>query len=418
MKLFSYSFSSHSAACAMTIATAIGLLFSPPVTNLAEFLLVVVVMSSAELRQRLWATWRQPVVKMVMLFYVVIAIGVLYSIAPTGVALTILNGWRKILLLPIALSLFPDVRWKQKFLEIFVGVLCLSAVVSFGMWLMNISVPSFPTEPGVYLRNHATQGMMFAVGAFGAVFLALDSQTARIRRVFFMVAAVLVSNIVLVTPGRSGYLVLLVCTAVAILGYLFSGQNRRGFKGAIIVLLLGFCVLAALVLSPKSRERIELATYEIQHYTQRTKPTDMGIRVIFWKNTVELIQDNPLIGYGTGAFKEAYGRKVAGQEGVAGTESSDPHNQFMKIATEHGLIGLAVFLALIVTALRQPGSQPWRLLGAGVLLAWCATSLFNSHFSTFSEGTFIYVWLGVMLARSENVSNSPLDAPNATLPAL
>jgi O-antigen ligase len=412
MKLFPPSLSSHSAACAMTIAIAIGLLFSPPVTNLAEFLLVVVVMSSAELRQRLWATWRQPIVKMALFFYVVIAIGVLYSIAPTSVALTILNGWRKLLLLPVALSLFPEIQWKRRFLEIFVGVLCLCAVVSFGMWLMNISLSAFPTEPGVYLRNHATQGMMFAVGAFAALFLALDSQTVQMRRNFFIVATVLVANIVVVTPGRSGYMVLLVCTAMAILGYFFSGQNRRGFKGAFIVLLLGFGILAALVLSPKSRERIELATYEVQHYAQSTKPTDMGIRVIFWKNTVELIRDNPLIGYGTGAFKEAYGRKVAGQEGVAGTESSDPHNQFMKIATEHGLIGLGIFLALIVTALRQPCSQPWRLLGAGVLVAWCATSLFNSHFSTFSEGTFIYVWLGVMLARSDNDSDSPTKALN------
>jgi hypothetical protein len=41
-------------------------------------------------------------------------------------------------------------------------------------------------------------------------------------------------------------------------------------------------------------------------------------------------------------------------------------------------------------------------LGIGVLLAWCATSLFSSHFSTFTEGRFIYIWLGIMLASESN----------------
>jgi hypothetical protein len=38
-------------------------------------------------------------------------------------------------------------------------------------------------------------------------------------------------------------------------------------------------------------------------------------------------------------------------------------------------------------------------LGLSVLAAWCVTSLFSSHFSTFAEGRFIWLWLGVCLAR-------------------
>jgi hypothetical protein len=35
----------------------------------------------------------------------------------------------------------------------------------------------------------------------------------------------------------------------------------------------------------------------------------------------------------------------------------------------------------------------------GVLLAWCVTSLFNSHFRTFPEGHLIWLLAGAMLAR-------------------
>jgi len=126
----------------------------------------------------------------------------------------------------------------------------------------------------------------------------------------------------------------------------------------------------------------------------------MGIRMVLWQNTLEMIRERPLLGSGTGSFGAAYRQKVAGQSGWrAENLSSDPHNQYLKIAAEHGLVGLAVFLWLIVSAFRQPSASPYRLLGLGVLLAWCATSLFSSHFSTFSEGSFIALWCGAMLAR-------------------
>jgi len=131
----------------------------------------------------------------------------------------------------------------------------------------------------------------------------------------------------------------------------------------------------------------------------------MGIRMYFWKNTLELIKEKPLLGYGTGAFESAYREHISKQTGVAATITSDPHNQFLKIATEHGLFGLFVFFAFLASSLRQKSSAPYSMLGLGVLCAWMATSLANSHFSTFSEGIFIFTWIGVMLA-NENKQKS------------
>jgi ABC-type molybdate transport system permease subunit len=42
--------------------------------------------------------------------------------------------------------------------------------------------------------------------------------------------------------------------------------------------------------------------------------------------------------------------------------------------------------------------MPYRAVGVGLLLAICASSFFNSHFSTFTEGRLVYFWLGAMLA--------------------
>jgi hypothetical protein len=62
------------------------------------------------------------------------------------------------------------------------------------------------------------------------------------------------------------------------------------------------------------------------------------------------------------------------------------------------MVGLVIFLSFLGATLFQRTTPFYFDLSVGVLLAWCGTSLFSSHFSTFTEGRFIYLWLGVLLA--------------------
>jgi O-antigen ligase len=398
MKFFGKSYDSHAVACVLMSIVGISVLFSPPVMNLAALLLLAVILSSAELRQSLWDTWRLPMVKFVLLFYAVMIVGTTYSIAPKDVAVRMAIGWSKLLLVPIALSLFADTRWKLRFLKAFVGVVAVCSVISFGLWIFEIDLPVASKERGIFLRNHATQGMAFAVGAFGALLLALESGAGRLRYLYALSGLLLLGNIALVTIGRSGYLVAIVCAIGAVSGYVFFGQRRLGVRGVVGAVLLVVGVASILVLVPTSRERMLLGVQEVKSYDQATEVTSMGIRMIFWKNTLEMIREQPMIGYGTGAFGTAYDRKIEGRTGVAATPAGDPHNQYMKITAENGLVALLVFFGFLVAAARQRCAAPYRILGLCVLASWCATSLFNSHFSTFNEGNFIYAWLGIMLA--------------------
>ena len=233
MKFFGKSYDSHAVACVLMSIVGISVLFSPPVMNLAALLLLAVILSSAELRQSLWDTWRLPMVKFVLLFYAVMIVGTTYSIAPKDVAVRMAIGWSKLLLVPIALSLFADTRWKLRFLKAFVGVVAVCSVISFGLWIFEIDLPVASKERGIFLRNHATQGMAFAVGAFGALLLALESGAGRLRYLYALSGLLLLGNIALVTIGRSGYLVAIVCAIGAVSGYVFFGQRRLGVRKAL-----------------------------------------------------------------------------------------------------------------------------------------------------------------------------------------
>ena len=76
----------------------------------------------------------------------------------------------------------------------------------------------------------------------------------------------------------------------------------------------------------------------------------------------------------------------------------DSHNQYTNTLIEIGIVGVLLFCGFIAACFRQAVSRPFKVLGIGALLAWCATSLFSLHFSAASEGRLIFIWLGAMLA--------------------
>jgi O-antigen ligase len=391
----------HSIACGLTIVATLALLFSPPVVNAAEFPLFAIMLFSAAMRQRLVQVWRQPMTKGVLAFYAVTCIGTLYSVAPLYETAHIWAGWSKLLLLPIAMALFDDPRWKQRFLLFFIGVVTLCALISFGMWVADYATFIEPGVPGILVRNHSTQGLLFAVGAYAACLIALNQEGKSFRLAMAACALLMMANIVFVTTGRSGYVAALMLTAIVAASILFRGGRRPSAKTVMGTGLAVLVVLAGFALTPTTREHILLGVHNVQDYKQEKQYTSMGIRMIFWKNALTLIEKRPLFGYGTGGFGTAYAKLVQGRPGLEGLKTGDPHDQYMKVLAEHGIFGLAVFLAMLFTAWRQRPSAPYRLLGLGVLAVWCTTSLANSHFSTFAEGSFIFLWLGMMLGEED-----------------
>ena len=386
----------------LLIAQLIFLMFSPPLTNVAEGLLYLLAILSPEVRGRLIAALRQPMVLGLMVFAAVLVIGMFYGSAPRSEALSMLTGWRRLLMLPLGCALFDEVQWKMRLLWTLIVVSGICAVASFVCDATHLPVSNY--EMGIVVRNHVTQGLVFCVAAYAAAVLLRDAARSGIvlsraqRIVLLACTVVMLANIVLITSGRSGYLAVVVCLVAYILTW--SRLGHRVFEGRkLLALVVGLAVLAAaLVASPVARDRIEQGLNEARTYKSSDDLTSIGIRIVFLKNTLPIVRAHPWFGVGTGGFRTSYLQQTRGEEGWEATGTTDPHNQFLKILAEQGSVGLVVFLAFIASAFRQRVDAPFRALGLGILCTWCATSMFNSHFSTFSEGRLIFIWCGVMLA--------------------
>jgi len=387
----------------LIIGNLLFLLFSPPVTNIAEGFLYLLVILSARVRRLVFAAVRQPMVAACLLFAACLIVATTYGPAPRAEAISMLTGWRRMLLLPIAVGLFNETAWKTRTLWILISVLDLAALVSYGLLATHLQISHL--GPAISIRNYVTQGMVFSVGVFSAAMMLKqpNNLSSAQKRFLFFSILLLASNALGVMSGRSAYMVMAVCGVAYALSFVHR-QQRLGVKHIAAVLLPIAVVCVAVFTFPVARDRIEMGLHEAEHYQTADNLTSVGIRIIFLKNTLQMVRVHPILGVGTGGFRAAYARQISGATGWEATETTDPHNQFLKILAEQGIFGLAIFLGFICSAFWQRASEPFRILGLGVLCAWCTTSLFNSHFSTFSEGRFIFLWCGIMLAAASNGS--------------
>jgi len=126
------------------------------------------------------------------------------------------------------------------------------------------------------------------------------------------------------------------------------------------------------------------------------RDSSSGLRIEFYRNTLEIIAEHPVAGVGTGGFPAAYAARVRGTDMLA---THNPHNEYLHIAAQLGLIGLAAMVLMLVVQWRVARRLPSALesgLARGLVLAMTLGCLFNSMLLDHAEGLF-YAWLGGLL---------------------
>jgi O-antigen ligase len=125
--------------------------------------------------------------------------------------------------------------------------------------------------------------------------------------------------------------------------------------------------------------------------TQGSSSGSAGERLGFYRATLAAIPNQPLLGTGIGSWSTFY---------YGNDQRNYPHNLFLEIAFEEGLIGLAAFLTLLALV----GASIFRMLGAsrshflvlGLLVLYCViVSLFSGDLD---DNRVLWFWMGMTLS--------------------
>ncbi|MDA8665228.1 O-antigen ligase family protein [Litoricolaceae bacterium] len=297
----------------------------------------------------------------------------------------------------MAWVLFKEAQLKR------VAILTLVVIAGVYMvfsWAGHLGYVSLDRAPSQLLENHATQGVVFAsMSLLMLIMLKTESLPVWIKVLFCLLIAGMVTNIIYVLTGRTAYVALLL---LAPYGAWLVASRLKWLSAAIA---LGLVALA-LYNSDTAKSRVAQGFNEFDTTItgEAEVYTSMGIRWVYWENTLQMISNNPILGSGSGGFSSDYAELVSDDEGWRATVTDDPHQQYLLIAGEQGLIGLGLFLAVLGAMLISMGDDRYRLGAIGILLMTALNGMFNGHFGSFVEGRLFWIMMGVLLSATSSMT--------------
>ena len=381
------------ASYCFAIVTAIAAPISTFIASIASIAMLVTWVLSGHLWQGLKYSASHPAGKMILVFFIWLMISAFYADTAVQDKLITLYSWRPLFFSFLLLGMFYKVEWKKRLIYSYLVVMVIAALISPLLWILDFHVRG-GLASGIVMTNHTSQSMAFFVGVLCCLFLWIQTIGLQKKSILAVIIILFVVNIFFVSASRSGYVAL----PVAVVFFLV---NAYGFKK--LPHILGGVVVVAVLIALSSntlQERTKLALEEKTNAQINEQYSSIGVREIFRENALELILQRPILGYGTSSFKSTYSEHVAKKyQDWRGVASSDPHNQYLFVWLENGVIGLFLFLAYIFVAIKLGVQQKsYGLIAASVLTGYVVTSLFNSHFKTFAEGHLLAFFVGCLLS--------------------
>lgn len=178
--------------------------------------------------------------------------------------------------------------------------------------------------------------------------------------------------------------------AVALFFFALTALKKINLKrGLTIALAIFLIALSHWFFAAKYKEISLKSYYETEFQdeasqaarTDRQQKASVNERLILWKQTVQLISEKPIAGVGAGNWKIEFPKN--GYNGLIraefyNTTFNRPHNDFLWILSEFGIIGFLLYLSILFFVVRNAWQRNWYnyIMMAG-LLAYLAVSFFD-----------------------------------------
>ncbi len=354
----------------------------------------VLTFSSVYLKRDAWS-W--PAIWLMALFGAVL-VGMLYTPAPWHWVSVNLGKYAKFayaVVLMLLLARFP--QWQKRALWAFVGaMLFILASTWLNVWFV---LPWSATKtPGWGLSHHVvgdyiTQNVMVSFLVVFALTKVQRPWLGRMSLAWLLVALLGVVSITHLSSGRTGVVLLL---AGLVSWMLVRWGGKKLWAGLPVLALLVAGVLAS---SSVMRERIALGWAEFAKRDVDVM-SSIGHRAYNYRTVPKMMTESPIVGHGTGAYHTEVCRFLEKPE-WCDTFRWHPHNQFLFFGADHGLIGVLLYAALLLSlyrvAMRSDYAQA-KVLLVSLTSILLVDSMINSPLFSSRESHFFLFMMALLVA--------------------
>ena len=395
--------------------TALG--FTIPIWVVADSIFVILLVAcwgvSGNWRERGRRVISNPVGLSALLLFGWLLVGTLWGMGSLGERMLAVKKYADLLLIPLLASMAIDAQERRRALLALAASLVVTLVLSLALsggflpagWVLNCdsSTPCVFPKPTTcdsfnpcIFKKHTTHNMLMAFGVLLFGVLAWKSSRRWVRWGWAGASCLAAGNVLLMVQGRTGYVVLAGLAMVAF--HMYFGW--RGMVAAVVTISVTFS--AAYQVSTSFHDRVDLVATGVAQWNPQTATYD-GVteRMEFFHYTVEIIQDHPLMGVGTGGFTQAYAQHV---QKLGLPVPTHPHNQYLLVMVQAGIVGFGLLLWLFVQQWRSAcsvGDVSYGLLARGVVVTIAIGCLFQPALNDHTEKLFYCLFSGLMYSGTD-----------------
>ena len=315
--------------------------------NLIIFIICVLWLFSGNYKSKFNQIINNKLIKASILFYLIHVIGMLWSEDLSWGLHMLHKMWYFLLLFPI---LYTIVRkdYISSYISEFLLAISITEVCSYLVWFEIIEpFKNATVENPTPFMNHISYNPILAF----AIYLVLHEiffNKKITNFVFSLYSFFAISMIVnmFITGGRAGQVAFFAMLVVLIIQILDKQRIKSLITICIVIPGIFFTAYQA---SDLFQKRVNLAFNQALEYHPGSN-NSIGYRITYALNSWELIKENPIIGVGTGDFPAEYKKinqiKTPIMSSLGLPTTTNPHNMYILIFTQLGVIGLISMLSI------------------------------------------------------------------------
>ena len=326
---------------------------------------------------------KNPVAAWSLLLLLCFLVGLSYGVATHSEALSMLSKYRELLFIPLLTAFLSTERTRYWAWNAFIISSVLILVISY---LMHFGIFNLNHQGDPAFKSRITHSIFISFFGFFCAHKAYDEKAY--QKLYWLLFIACAYNLFFIVEGRTGQLI-----AVSLV-LLFAVQRftKRGL--VMTVFVVGILMLLFLNYSDKAtrfNEGVVNMQSDLKPGPEQSQ-TSMGQRYMFWRYSMELIAEKPLLGHGTGSFAKEYERITSTET----MKAKNPHNEFLMVSVQLGAVGLFIYLGFLASQyyLSKKLANQEKCLAQGLLLTLIITSLFNTPIMDHTEGH----WFVMMIA--------------------
>lgn len=314
-----------------------------------------------------------------------------------------------ILCFPLVFNALKKSESKHFISMVLIGLyaMYLPAIVSVYNYLSNktlfdqliLESKPLPIEFG-YGIYHIQFSIILAISIVFAVYLLLQRKEWNLSKINVSVISVIgLSNFIFlhILSARTGLLAMYFGLLIILLPVLF----KLPLRNKIIAISLGLTLpLIMFAMSSSLRNRVSntLADFEVAWNGKDANDYSFAMRVQAWKNAVQVIKKNPILGIGIGdADKELQENFAQMNSSITPANRKNPHLQFLETASQSGLISASLYLLIVLFSIFGQSNKNYILASMALLLflASCFESILERQVSVVAFSAFMALALAL-----------------------